>query len=62
MTRIESWLIGTTVVEDRAVMSEAIFFQELLGTSNTLISSVGTPCLSQPPMIVGGQELGIIAV
>jgi len=44
MTRMESWLIGTTAVEALAVVSEAIFFQELLETSNTLISTVGTYC------------------
>ena len=29
MTRMESWLIGTTAVESLAVVSEAVFFQEL---------------------------------
>ena len=42
MTRMESWLIGTTAVPALAVVSEAIFFQELLETSNTLISTVET--------------------
>ena len=44
MTRMESWLTGTTAIDFLAVGSEAIFFQELLGTSNTLISTVETPC------------------
>ena len=54
--------IGTTVVQSLAVGSEAIFFQELLGASNTLISIVATYtyCL---PMItctgIGGHEFGI---
>ena len=46
MTRMESWSIGTTAVATLAVVSEAIFFQELLGTSNTLISTVGIYPLS----------------
>ena len=45
MTRMESRLIETTVVQALGDVSEAIFFQELLGTSNTLISAVVTPCI-----------------
>ena len=57
---MESWLKEVTAVATLGIVSEAIFFQELLETSNTLISPVGTPCVL-PPMIVGGFELGMIA-
>ena len=61
MTRMESWLKEATAVATLGVVSEAIFFQELLGISNTLISPVDTPCVL-PPTIAGGLEFGMIAV
>ena len=57
-------LLNTVAIatEHLADGNAAIVFQDLLVLSYILMSDVVVPVLSSPPTIIGGEQLGIMAV
>ena len=59
MTKMVSQLMGTTATPSLGLESDATLLHDCF---NIATSAVEIPCRSQPPMITGGHELGMMVV
>ena len=62
MTKMESWLMGTTETQSFGVEREANLFHLFFVMSRKAKSDVRISWISLPPMITGGHKCGNNAV